>query len=145
MKKIALAVPALLSVMMAGFGSIAFAGEVPEVSQATFNKEVLASNKPVVVDFFATWCGPCQRMAPVMESLSKEYGNKVSFLRVDVDKNPELASKYDINGIPAIKIFKSGKVVDSSVGLAPKEDLNDRIAAVSGTKAISSKQVPTNN
>ena len=145
MKKIALAVPALLSLMMAGFGSIALAEEVPEVSQATFNKEVLASNKPVVVDFFATWCGPCRRMAPVMESLSKEYGNKVSFLRVDVDKNPELASKYEINGIPAIKIFKGGKLVDSSVGLAPKEELNDRIAAVSGTKAISAKQAPRNN
>jgi thioredoxin 1 len=139
MKKIALAVPALLSLVMAGFSSNAMAEEVPETSQATFEKQVLASNKPVVVDFFATWCGPCQRMAPVLESLSKEYGGKVSFLRVDVDKNPALANKYEIQGIPAIKIFKNGKVVDSSVGLAPKEDLNNRIAAASGMKAISAK------
>jgi thioredoxin 1 len=139
MKKIVLAVPALLSLLIAGIGSNAMAAEVPETSQATFEKQVLASKKPVVVDFFATWCGPCQKMAPVMESLSKEYGGKVSFVRVDVDKNPALASKYEIQGIPAIKIFKDGKVVDSSVGLAPKEDLSDRIAAASGTKAISAK------
>jgi thioredoxin 1 len=139
MKKIALAVPALLSVMIAGSGSLALASEVPEVSQANFDKEVLASDKPVVVDFFATWCPPCRRMAPVMESLSKGYGDKVSFLRVDVDKNPALASKYNIDGIPAIKIFKNGKLVDSSVGLAPKEDLSDRIAAASGRKSLSAK------
>jgi thioredoxin 1 len=137
MKKIALAVPALLSLMMAGFGSVALAEEVPEASQATFAKEVLASDKPVVVDFFATWCGPCRKMGPIIESLSKDYAGKVSFVRVDVDKNNALALKYNISGIPAIKIFKGGQVVDSSVGLGPEQELSNRIAAAAGVSAVS--------
>lgn len=130
MKRIALVAPLLLSMLLAGFGTNALAEEVPETTQAKFDQEVLASNKPVVVDFFATWCGPCKRMAPVMESLSKSYAGKVSFVRVDVDKNPVLASKYNINGIPAIMIFNHGKMVDNAVGLKPEEELKQRIAAV---------------
>ena len=132
MNKIALTFPALLFLLTVSFETSAMAGNVPESSQAAFNKEVLESNKPVVVDFFATWCGPCQKLAPVMESLSKDYADKVSFYRIDVDKNPELANKYQISGIPAVMIFREGKVVDNSVGLISEAQLNKKIAAVAG-------------
>ena len=123
MNKLALPVSALLSLIVITSGLKASAEEIPETTQSAFAKEVLASNKPVVVDFYATWCGPCKKLAPVMESLSKSYGDKVSFVRVDVDKNPVLAAKYKINGIPSVMVFKGGKVVDNSIGLAPEAEL----------------------
>jgi thioredoxin 1 len=128
--------PALFAFGLISLGQPMLAKEVPESSDATFSKDVLEAQKPVVVDFFATWCGPCKEMAPVVDDLSKTYDGKASFLKVDVDKNPQLAEKYKISGIPSIMIFKNGQVVDSSIGLVPSQVLSGKIDAVVSGKAV---------
>lgn len=100
---------------------------VKESSDATFSEDVIVSKKPVVVDFYATWCGPCRKMGPVVENLSKEYGDKIAVLKVNVDKNPALSSEYSIQSIPAIKVFKNGRVVDQALGLTPAAELRSKI------------------
>ena len=129
MKKLVLGIPALFLLSTICLSQPTLAGPVPETSQTTFAKDVIEANRPVVVDFFATWCGPCRSMEPVLNSLSQSYAGKANFVRVDVDKNPDLAEKFNINGIPAIMIFEKGKVVDSSVGAVPEKQLSKRIAA----------------
>ncbi len=129
MKNLALGL-SLLVLGMVSVSQPSFADSVPETSQSAFNKDVLTASKPVVVDFYATWCGPCKKMEPVMESLKKNYSGKANFVRVDVDKNPDLSAKYKITGIPAIFIFKKGEMVDTSVGLVPQEELAKKIDAV---------------
>lgn len=100
---------------------------VQEASEATFKRNVLKAKKPVLVDFYATWCGPCRRMAPVIESVSKSYSGKIAVIKVDVDKNPRLAAEYDIQSIPTIKLFKNGKVIDEAVGVTSVAELHDKI------------------
>jgi len=100
---------------------------VHHTSDATFKKDVLEAKQPVLVDFYATWCGPCQRLSPVIESISKSYSGKVSVFKVDVDKNPKLAERYGITSIPSIKIFKKGKLVDSTIGLLSESQLKDKV------------------
>jgi len=100
-----------------------------EVNNNDFDKEVLHSNKPVVVDLWAEWCGPCKMMAPVFEALSKEMTN-VKFVKLDVDSNQEIASKYNILGIPTFLIFKNGKEVLRQVGAMPKDQLKAKIQSV---------------
>jgi thioredoxin 1 len=129
MKNLVFGLP-LLVLGMVSVSQPSFADSVPETSQSAFNKDVLTASKPVVVDFYATWCGPCKKMEPVMESLKKNYSGKATFVRVDVDKNPDLSAKYKITGIPAIFIFKKGEMVDTSVGLVPQEELAKKIDAV---------------
>lgn len=80
-----------------------------------------------IIDFSATWCGPCQMLAPVMDELSEEYEGKVKFYNIDVDENMELASELNIQGVPTIIIFKSGKALDTQVGFLPKEALKEWI------------------
>jgi len=84
-----------------------------------FENEVLRSSLPAVVDFYADWCGPCQTVSPLIESLSKEYDGKVKFVKVDTDKNPDLAERYGVMSIPTVFIFKDGQVKERIVGAAP--------------------------
>ena len=121
---------AILSLMVAGFLFSASArgeGGIPETSDATFQHDVLSAKGPVLVDFYATWCGPCQQLAPVVDGLSAKYAGKVTFYRVDVDKNRKLAGKFNISAIPTCKIFKHGKLVADTVGLVTEDELRSKL------------------
>ena len=96
-------------------------------SSQQFEQEVLKSTKPVFVDFWAEWCGPCRMIGPVVEELSKEYDNKVDFVKVNVDQNNELAQKYNVFSIPTLAIFKDGEVVSQKTGAATKESFKTMI------------------
>src|SRR5262245_7774725 len=105
---------------------------VMEVTDGTFDCEVLQSQVPVLVDFWATWCGPCRVIAPVVEELAKQYEGKLKVAKVDVDNNTRIATKYDIRSIPSLYIFKGGKVVQTIIGAAPKNQL---VSALDGVLA----------
>lgn len=92
-----------------------------------FKKEVLESKIPVIIDFYADWCGPCRMMAPVFEKLSGEYDGKVKFCKLNTDEEPELASLFDIQGIPSLIIVSKGKEVGRIVGFAPEPALKEKI------------------
>lgn len=94
---------------------------------ATFDKNVLKSNKLVVVDFWATWCGPCRMAAPIVKSMADKYNGKAVIGKLDVDKNQEISNRYKVTAIPTILFFKNGKVVDKIVGLPTKEQLDSKI------------------
>src|SRR5207249_6861283 len=94
-------------------------GKVMHLNDGEFDTEVLKSNVPVLVDFYADWCGPCHAIAPTIEALSNEFEGKVKFVKVDVDANQEVASRYEIMSIPTIMLFENGKVEDSIVGAYP--------------------------
>ena len=98
-----------------------------EVSDSNFESEVLKSNVTVLVDFWATWCGPCKMIAPVVEEIANEYAGKVKVVKVDVDSNPETSMKFSIRSIPTIMIFKGGKVVEQLIGAMPKKNLMDKL------------------
>lgn len=87
----------------------------------TFESDVLSSRVPVVVDFFADWCGPCRMVAPIIEELAQEFGSRVRFVKVNVDENPDLADKYGVSGIPTVILFKGKEEVSRLTGAAPKE------------------------
>ena len=99
------------------------------VTDATFDAEVRKSDIPVVVDFWAEWCGPCRAIGPVIEELSKEYDGKVKIGKVNVDNNPQLSINYGITSIPAILFVKNGQVVDKLVGAQPKANFIKKIEA----------------
>ncbi len=94
----------------------------------TFNAEV-ADGKVVLVDFWAAWCGPCRAIAPIIDDLATDYDGKATIAKVDVDNNPRIAMEYGIRSIPALLIFKGGKVVDTIVGAVPKNYITDRLEA----------------
>ena len=96
---------------------------VMEFSTANFETEVVNSDVPVLVDFWAPWCGPCKMIGPIVEELSGEFDGKVKMGKVNVDNNQELAAKFGIRGIPTVMVFKNGEAIHSFVGLRPKEDL----------------------
>ncbi len=96
---------------------------VLQFTDSNFSQEVLQSDKPVLVDFWAAWCMPCRFVAPVVESIAAEYVGKVKVGKLDVDSNPIIASSYGINSIPTIALFKGGKVVDGVIGAVPKDRL----------------------
>ena len=91
-------------------------GTILEVSDTNFETEVLKSSQPTVVDFWATWCGPCRALAPKVEQLSKELSGKIKFTKMDVDENPKTPSHYGIRGVPTLIVFKEGKVFKQLVG-----------------------------
>ncbi len=100
---------------------------VKHISQEQFKAEVTEAKLPVVVDCYATWCGPCKRLAPVMDSLANAYAGKIKFVKVNVDESPEVARQFNIEGIPMLLFFKDGKLVTTSVGLLSKKDLVMRL------------------
>lgn len=100
--------------------------EILHVTEANFDSQVLQADKPVLVDFWATWCGPCQMQAPILEELVKERDD-VIIAKVDVDQNPNLAQKYRVMSIPMLAVFKNGQPVVSAVGLQNKVTLNEML------------------
>lgn len=104
-----------------------------ELNERTFATEVLQAAPPVLVDFYATWCGPCRMLAPVLEQLAGEFAGQVKFAKVDVDRAPGLAAQYQITGVPTLLLFHNGRVVDEVVGLAPLGVLRARLRAVAGS------------
>ncbi len=96
-----------------------------KLSNENFNKEVLNSEKPVLVDFWATWCGPCKMIAPIISEISEEFNNKVKVGKVNVDEEKELAIKYGISSIPTLVIFKDGKIAKTLIGFRPKEEIKE--------------------
>lgn len=103
---------------------------VANVNDQNFEQEVLNSNVPVLVDFAAEWCGPCKRLAPVIEELAGDFNGKALIARIDVDESQESASKFSIMSVPTLIFFKEGKPVDQVVGLVPKQSLTDKLNAL---------------
>jgi len=101
-----------------------------EVGDGSWQKEVLDSDVPVLVDFWAPWCGPCRMIAPIVEELATEYEGKMAFAKLNVDEAPEVTTGYQIRSIPTVMFFKDGKVADTVVGAVPKKELLKRVEAV---------------
>jgi thioredoxin 1 len=99
-----------------------------ELSEMNFEQEVLKASTPVLVDFWAVWCGPCKMIAPIVDELAVEYEGKLKFGKVDVDNHQQIAMQYGIRSIPTLLIFKDGKVVEQIVGAAPKKSLIDKLS-----------------
>ncbi len=108
---------------------------VKHITGAEFDAEVTKAAQPVVVDCYATWCGPCRQLAPIVDSLADEYAGKIKFVKVNVDESPKVAQRFNVEGIPTLLFFKDGKLVNTSVGLLPKEDLIMRLDLLTGTSA----------
>ena len=102
---------------------------VEKISDAEFDKEVLKSDKPVVVDFWAEWCGPCRMIAPALEEISGSLAGKVKIVKLNVDENPATAAKYGVMSIPTLMLFKNGELASRQVGAAPKQKLEQWITA----------------
>ncbi len=99
------------------------------VSDASFAADVLQASGPVVVDFWAEWCGPCRAIAPALEEIAGEYAGKLTIAKVNIDENPQTPTDYNVRGIPTLVLFKDGKAVSTKVGAAPKSVLREWIAA----------------
>jgi thioredoxin 1 len=101
-----------------------------EVNDGNFDELVIKSDKPVIVDFWAEWCGPCRMIAPIIEEISHEFEGKALVVKCDVDSNPQTASKYGIRNIPTILFFKDGKIADKQVGAVPKASFVAKLNAL---------------
>lgn len=101
-----------------------------EITSENFDEKVLQSDKPVLLDFWAEWCGPCRMVGPIVEEISGEYEGKVVVGKVDVDSNQEIAARYGIRNIPTIVFIKNGELVDKSVGAVPKNVLTEKMDAI---------------
>ena len=104
-------------------------GKLPDVTDANFQTDVLESEVPVLVDFWAPWCGPCKAIAPILEELATELDGKLTIAKVNIDDHGEVASEYGIRAIPTMLLFKGGQVVEQLVGMMPKAALKAKIAA----------------
>lgn len=100
---------------------------VIHVNQSNFKEEVIDSKIPVIVDFWAAWCGPCRMIAPIIDQLAMEYSGKMKVVKLNVDENPDLSSQYGINSIPSIYMFKNGQKVDALIGARPKQAFDDMV------------------
>jgi thioredoxin 1 len=105
---------------MAGLGIL-------EVNDATFDEEVLRSEQPVLVDFWATWCGPCKAISPIVDGVAAAYAGRLKVIKVNVDENGATPSRYGIRGIPALLFFKGGKVADQVVGYVPQDVIEEKV------------------
>jgi thioredoxin 1 len=105
---------------------------VLEVTDASFDQEVLKSEQPVLVDFWAAWCGPCKMIAPAVEKIAETYAGKLKVAKVNVDQNGATPSRYGIRGIPALLFFKCGKVADQIVGYVPQEAIEEKVQRMIG-------------
>lgn len=98
-----------------------------EITDANFEQEVIKSEIPVLLDFWAVWCGPCKMIAPFVEEISGEYDGKVKVGKVDVDNNPQISMQYGIRSIPTLLVFKDGKIVDQIIGAVPKNSITSKL------------------
>jgi thioredoxin 1 len=114
---------------------------VTEVNDADFEKQVLQSETPVLVDFWAAWCGPCRALAPVVDAVAQEYDGKLKVVKKDVDKNNMTPGRYGIRGIPALLVFKGGKVADQIVGYVPKEHIDQTLKRVLSVSNVGQDKV----
>jgi thioredoxin 1 len=106
------------------------AKDILEVGDSSFESEVLKSDKPVLVDFWAPWCGPCRAIAPIVEELAESFGDKVKFTKCNVDENPTTPTKYGIKSIPTLIFFKDGEIQDKVIGIVAKSRLEEMISNV---------------
>ena len=106
------------------------AKDILEVGDSSFESEVLKSDKPVLVDFWAPWCGPCRAIAPIVEELAESFGDKVKFTKCNVDENPTTPTKYGIKSIPTLIFFKDGEIQDKVIGIVAKSRLEEMISSV---------------
>jgi thioredoxin 1 len=101
-----------------------------QVTDDSFDADVISATKPVLVDFWAEWCGPCKQIAPALDELNEEFGDQLMIAKVNIDENPETPSKYGVRGIPTLIIFKDGEVASTKVGSLPKSKLKEWIDSV---------------
>ena len=106
--------------------------DIKAVTDADFETEVLKSDKPVLVDFWADWCGPCHLVSPVLEEINAEHSDKLTFVKMDVDQNPLTPAKYEVTGIPALNVYRNGEVVRQIVGALPKAVLLSELSEFIG-------------
>jgi thioredoxin 1 len=100
---------------------------LPDVTQSTFPAIVLGSDKPVLVDFWAPWCGPCRMLSPVVEKVAGQLGDQMRFVKMNTDENPSIAGEYQVSGIPCLILFKGGKAVDRIVGFVPENTIKSML------------------
>ena len=101
-----------------------------QVTDDSFDADVISATKPVLVDFWAEWCGPCKQIAPALDELNEEFGDQLTIAKVNIDENPEAPSKYGVRGIPTLILFKDGEVASTKVGSLPKSKLKEWIDSV---------------
>jgi thioredoxin 1 len=129
---------------MAQLDLVRSADHVQTFTDGNFEESVIKARGLVLVDFWAEWCGPCKRLAPTVDALATEYAGKVTVGKLNVDDNPNTAFKFQIRGIPALLLFKGGQIVESIVGLSPKEDLKKKIdkhVGIPEVNAVESEEV----